>query len=53
MKESIESFFQFALTQVPPGKHIVAINFLTFENRYVALLANEGELYPLGGGFTK
>lgn len=44
-----KTFYQYALTQMPKGKNIVAINFHAFENRYVAVLANEGELYPFRG----
>jgi hypothetical protein len=44
-----KQFFEYAKKQVPKGMYISAINFLVFENRYVALLANVGELYPFRG----
>lgn len=43
------NFYKYALTKVPKGKHIVAIDFLAFQNKYVAVLANEGQVYPFTG----
>ena len=42
-------FYQYALSRVPAGKHIVAINYHAFQGRYVAVLAKAGTKYPFTG----
>lgn len=48
---SKKDFYFWALERIPKGKEIAAINYLCLENRYVALLSNEGSIYPFTGKF--